>query len=63
MRIIGSKEAKWPPRSELILGGPNIPNQSLVDKENIIFPPFHIKLGLIKQFVKDLSIEGDCSCI
>ena len=34
--------------------------QPLVDQKNIIFPPFHIKLDLMKQYVKALSIEGDC---
>ena len=29
-------------------------------RENIIFPPLHIKLGLIKPYVKALSKEGDC---
>ena len=29
-------------------------------REKIIFPPLHIKLGLMKQYVKTLSKEGDC---
>ena len=29
-------------------------------REKIIFPPLHIKLGLMKQYVKALSKEGDC---
>lgn len=53
-------QSKWPPRSELRPGDPNILNQPLVNRKNIIFPPLHIKLGLMKQFVKALSIEGDC---
>lgn len=53
-------QSKWPPRSDLKPGDPNILHQPLVDRKNIIFPPLHIKLGLMKQFVKTLSIEGDC---
>lgn len=53
-------QSNWPPRSELRPGDPNILNQPLVDRKNIIFPPLHIKLGLMKQFVKALSVEGDC---
>ena len=26
----------------------------------VIFPPLHIKLGLIKQFVKALRLDGEC---
>ncbi|GBN46056.1 hypothetical protein AVEN_275543-1 [Araneus ventricosus] len=48
------------PRSDPKPGDPNILHQPLVDRKNIIFPPLHIKLGLMKQFVKALSIEGDC---
>ena len=32
----------------------------LVDRRNIVSPPLHIKLGLIKQFVKALCKEGNC---
>ncbi|GFX31975.1 uncharacterized protein TNCV_3408891 [Trichonephila clavipes] len=34
--------------------------QSLVDPKNILYPPFHIELGLMKQFVKALDKEGEC---
>lgn len=53
-------QSNWPPRSDLKPGDPNILHQPLVDRKNIIFPPLHIKLGLMKQFVKALSTEGDC---
>ncbi|GBL81793.1 hypothetical protein AVEN_93547-1 [Araneus ventricosus] len=53
-------QSNWPPRSDLKPGDPNILHQPLVDRKNIIFPPLHIKLGLMKQFVQALSIEGDC---
>ena len=32
----------------------------MVDQKNIILPPLHIKLGLMKQFVKALNRSGDC---
>ena len=32
----------------------------MVDRKNIIFPPLHFKLGLMKQFVKALDRSGDC---
>ncbi|GBN22005.1 hypothetical protein AVEN_175746-1 [Araneus ventricosus] len=53
-------QSNWSPRSDLKPGDPNILYQPLVDRKNIIFPPVQIKLGLMKQFVKALSIEGDC---
>lgn len=31
-----------------------------MDPNNILLPPLHIKLGLMKQFVKALSKEGEC---
>ena len=50
----------WPERSELKLGEHNIINPPLIDKNKIIFPPLHIKLGLMKQFVKALDKHGSC---
>ena len=35
-------------------------NTPLVDPDRIIFPPLHIKLGLMKQFVKALNKDGSC---
>jgi hypothetical protein len=49
----------WPAR-ELKVGERNVINDSLVPREKIIFPPLHIKLGLMKQFVKALNKDGDC---
>ncbi|XP_070613747.1 uncharacterized protein [Erythrolamprus reginae] len=53
-------QSNWPPRSDLKPGDPNILHQPLVDRKNIIFSLLHMKLGLMKQFVKALPIEGDC---
>ena len=38
----------------------NIINNPLVDRGRILFPPLHIKLGLIKQFTKALDKDGGC---
>ena len=48
----------WPPRTQNVVGRPNVANRELVKRENIIFPPLHIKLGLMKQFVKKLPRDG-----
>ncbi|GFW59350.1 exportin-7 [Trichonephila clavipes] len=50
----------WPIRTALIPGVKNVERQSLVDPKKILFPPLHIKLGLMKQFVKALDKEGEC---
>ncbi|GFX66024.1 uncharacterized protein TNCV_14451 [Trichonephila clavipes] len=50
----------WPIRKALIPGVKDVERQSLVDPKKILFPPFHIKLGLMKQFVKALDKEGEC---
>ena len=51
---------EWPPRNTIKPGEENIVNNPLVDQKNIILPPLHIKLGLMKQFVKALDRSGDC---
>jgi hypothetical protein len=33
----------------------NVIHEALVPRENILLPPLHIKLGLLKQFVKVLD--------
>lgn len=41
-------------------GEKNILRQNLVSREKILLPPLHIKLGLMKQFVKALKKDGSC---
>lgn len=48
----------WPVRQEFKVGQKNVLNVPLVDPADIILPPLHIKLGLIKQFVKALDKNG-----
>ena len=50
----------WPAREDLAVGDKNIINEPLVCRDRIILPPLHIKLGLMKQFVKALDKHGDC---
>lgn len=54
------KKKKWPPRHSLTPGDKNIITDRLVYRKNIVFPPLHIKLGVMKQFVKALDHSGDC---
>ncbi|GFS68730.1 uncharacterized protein TNCV_1959331 [Trichonephila clavipes] len=45
----------WPVREEL-----NVINTLLVSRDRIIRPPLHIKLSIMKQFVKALDKSGEC---
>ena len=54
-------EKDWPVRKHLTVGeNIIIINEPLVDSRKIIFPPLHIKLGLMKHFVKALDTDGYC---
>lgn len=48
----------WPLRKAFTPGTENVFYPPLVQKENITIPPLHIKLGLMKNFVKALNREG-----
>ncbi|KAJ4442703.1 hypothetical protein ANN_04292 [Periplaneta americana] len=41
-------------------GEKNVIRDYLVKRENIMLLPLHIKLGIMKQFVKALHKDGDC---
>ena len=49
---------EWPSRSNFLPGTFNVKSRPLVDAHKILLPPPHIKLGLVKQFVKGISIDG-----
>lgn len=51
---------EWEKRSKWEVGSENVVCESLVNRSKILLPPLHIKLGLIKQFVKALDIDGAC---
>ena len=54
------EQEEWPERKEFTPGEKNILNQLLVDPRKVLLPfkPLHIKLGLIKQYVKSLDNMG-----
>ena len=52
----------WPAQEDLSVGYKNIIHKPLVSRDRIILPPLHIKLGLMKQFVKTLDKHGDGDC-
>ena len=39
---------------------PNVIYDPIVNRDKIIFSPLHIKLGLMKQFVQALRLNGEC---
>ena len=46
------------PKRTLKVGKNNVHFESLVDPKKVLLPPLHIKLGMIKQFVKALLKDG-----
>jgi hypothetical protein len=53
------EQKDWKPRTSLEPGSKNILRKSLVDPKKILLPPLHIKLGIMKQFVKALPKTGN----
>lgn len=51
---------EWPKREMMVVGEKNAIREPLVGRDKIILPPLHIKLGLMKQFVKALDQDGPC---
>ena len=54
------KIKNWPVREQLKVGYKNFTHDQLAPCEKIIFLPLHIKLALMKQFVKALHKTGQC---
>jgi len=50
----------WSTRENMVIGESNIIREPLVGREKIISPPMHIKLGLMKQFMKALDHDSPC---
>ena len=48
----------WPGRKILEPGHKNVKYHSLVESSRILLPPLHIKLGLMKNFVKAMDRNG-----
>ena len=49
---------EWPSRQSLEPGSHNVLSHPLVEPNKILLPPLHIKLGLMKNFVKAMDREG-----
>ena len=49
----------WTQRTSLQVNSKNVIREALVDSKKILLPPLHIKLGLMKQFVKALNKEEE----
>ena len=52
------EQKDWPPRTSFLPGNHNVKAVPLVDPKKILLPPLHIKLGLMKNFVKALNKNG-----
>ena len=46
---------EWSKRETLEKGDANVNEEPLIDRYRVLLPPLHIKLGLMKQFVKALN--------
>ena len=49
----------WPIRDRMQPGSKNVLRVPLVQRDRVIMPPLHIKLGLMKNFVKALDKDSD----
>lgn len=53
------QQRRWPDRVEFQIGKHNVKWEPIVDPNSILMPPLHIKLGLMKQFVKALDENSE----
>ena len=51
-------KAHWEPREALTAGRFNVKYMPLADPKNVLLPPLHIKLGLMKCFVRAMDHQG-----
>ena len=58
MSTEGKKQ--WPAREDLTVRAETVLIEPLVNRDRIILPPLHVKLGLMKQFVKAMDKHGSC---
>ena len=49
---------QWPKREKLKPGKKNVTCKPLVDPKKVYLPPLHMKLGLMKNFVKAMDRDG-----
>ena len=52
------KQKDWWSRSTFVPGEYSVKENLLVDLNKVLLPPLHIKLGLMKNFVKALDKNG-----
>ena len=52
------KQKKWPERTHFVPGSHNVQEPPLVERQKVLLPPLHIKLGLMKNYVKALNPDG-----
>jgi len=56
-RSLPYSRKNWPARKSLEPGIMNVENHRLVEKGKILLPSMHLKLGLMKHFVKGMNQE------
>jgi hypothetical protein len=56
-RSLHCSSKDWPARKSLEPGIMNVENQPLVEPSNILLPSMHLKVGLMKNFVKAMNQE------
>ena len=49
------KRVGWPSRTEHVVGKYNGKHPALIDPQKLLLPPLHIKLSLMKNFVKGMD--------
>ena len=49
----------WPPREQSVVGRFNVKHAPLINPQKVYLPPLHIKLGLMKNFVKAMDQQGE----
>ena len=52
------RKTAWEPRKNPTVEKFNLKHTLLVNPENVFLPPLHIKLGLMKTFVKAMNHDG-----
>ena len=52
------KKHDWPSRTEHVVGKYNVKHPALIDAQRVHLSPLHIKLGLMKNFVKGMDHES-----
>ena len=57
--VLHYKQKDWPKRTNFSPSCNNMIHVSLVDNQRVLLPPLHIKLGLMKSYVKALNKEGN----